>query len=46
MHKRDSIFYTICKAGAFVSLLLVVGIFAQLLILSADAWKHYNGAVF
>ena len=42
MHKRDSIFYTICKAGAFVSLLLVVGIFAQLLIHSADAWKHFG----
>ena len=42
MHKRDTIFCTICKAGAFVSLLLMVGIFAQLLIHSADAWKHFG----
>ena len=31
MHKRDTIFCTICKAGAFVALLLMVGLFAQLL---------------
>jgi hypothetical protein len=42
MHKRDTIFRTICKAGAFVALLLMVGIFAQLLIHSADAWKHFG----
>ena len=42
MHRRDTIFRTICQAGAFTALLLTIGIFAQLTIHSADAWRHFG----
>ena len=42
MQRQDAIFRMTCQAGAMISLLLTVGVFAQLIVHSADAWQHFG----
>ncbi|MBR5522871.1 MAG: ABC transporter permease subunit, partial [Akkermansia sp.] len=42
MQRQDAIFRLICQAGGMISLLLTVGVFAQLIVHSADAWQHFG----
>lgn len=42
MHRSDTIFRTICLAGALLTLLLTAGILIQLCIHSSDAWQHFG----
>ena len=42
MQRQDAIFRMICQAGGMISLLLTVGVFAQLIVHSADAWQHFG----
>ncbi len=42
MQRTDTMFRYTCQAGATLALLLLIGIFVQLCLHSAEAWQHFG----